>query len=356
MSTLKLFLFFIISFFILNIGMAESQGLGDRLNYIEKRLKQFSFEGLLEVDALQSKNFSNSTTSKVELSEIEFALTFNPDDLYRGFIQIEKESNPSNRFEVAEAWAEVGRDSDFWKIKAGKLVIPFGRYHTNLLTDPITEDMAETTKDALQGSLSWKELTFSAYVFQCSKQELGKSARLRQGGAALDYGFEAGIHRLDVSIDYLTSFAETDLISSKITNTNLREETSAIATSLKLAVGQWSLFLEYLSALDELNNADLAWGAGGAKPSSSLVEVSYDSTMWGGTVFSLGHQQTSEALGLELPKSKFFLASTINLQEQVSLGFEHAIGKDYKTTDCVGTTCGTDRSNYTTTARLALSF
>ena len=82
---------------------------------------------------------------------------------------------------------------------------------------------------------------------------------------------------------------------------------------------------------------------------------------------AVGYQGTDDAIGLELPKTRFMLAGSIELMDSVALAVEWAHDEDYDTdewSDCAlvdggDVACafgGTDENAETVTVQLAAEF
>lgn len=320
--------------------------------------KHLSFEGLLEADVIQSKNFSGVTQSKVELSTLELATEVSVSDYLKGNILIEKDAPPASSFGVTEAFITYGNaEEKIGNFRVGKMVIPFGQYETSMASDPLGLNFAETHEEVLMGEADWKGILASAYVFRGGTKEQGQSDRIRHYGAQLGYLLELDNLAIQTSISYLSSLAETDGIEAVLASKTLRKDVSGSAISAAARYLNYSLVLEYISANQKFDVNDLYWNGAGAKPSTLQSEFSYTFDFKHETTLSLGYQNSKEALALGIAKTKY-LASVITLiNSNASIAYEQSFDEDYSTTECSSATnCGSGRKGYTSTLRFALSF
>ncbi len=320
--------------------------------------ERFSFEGLIEVDAIQSKNFSRATQSKVELATLELASEISLSDYLKTNILIEKDDPPASSFGVTEAFITYGNTADkVANFRIGKMVIPFGEFETSMISDPLGLNFGESHEEVLMGELDWRGLITSAYIFRGSTKEQGQSDRIRHYGAQFGYLIELENLALQTAFSYLSSLAETDGVQGVLSSTTLAKNISGSALSVIARYLNYSLVTEYITANEKFNVNDLSWNGNGAKPSTFQSEFSYTLDLKHETTISAGYQRSSEALALGLAKTKYLLSVVSLINSNASVAFEQSVDEDYNTNECSSTTtCGTGLKGYTSTLRFALSF
>ncbi len=320
----------------------------------------FSFEGLLEIDAIQTKSFDKSITSNMDISTLELGVEANLHSNLKANILIEKQSNPANLLEITEAFATYSdTNQHLFHLKAGKMILPFGKLETNLFSDSLGKSLAESHKDALLLGLNWEGFSSSAYLFQSKTKKEKKDDRLRSLGFDLSYELSKENWSFQTSFNYLANYAETDGISSLATLTTptniLSKEIPGYAFNTHLTYERFSFIFEHITSSKKFLESEISWNNTGAKPSSTQFEFSYTHPFKYQTIFTLGYQATKESLSLALPKNRVLFGFQTSLSERISFGIEHFSDKDYARTDCSAGTCGTDEKAYTTTARLSLT-
>ena len=154
------------------------------------------------------------------------------------------------------------------------------------------------------------------------------------------------------------------------------DHVSGFAASARLRYGDVALMAEYLGATERFQSTALAYGGSvvdgayvnrGAKPSSWMIEAAYDFMIGSRpATIAVGYQGTDDAVGLELPESRFMIGGSVELMDSVALGIEWAHDKDYDTdewSDCAlvegDMECafaGTDENADTITVQLAAEF
>jgi hypothetical protein len=206
------------------------------------------------------------------------------------------------------------------------------------------------------GGLEWRGIFASGYFYKGDTKRQGDSDRIRAFGAELGYIIEKEDWAIQSSVDYLSNFADTDTLSTKVTSTTLKKEIPAYAFNLTARYKQFSFVTELISANSSFDSADLAWKTGGAKPSTTQIELSYTIPMKHETTLSIGQQTSKESVGAGLTESRLLYGINSIVNEHASVGIEHFTDQDYATTECSGTTCGTGKKGYTTTVKFALTF
>ncbi len=320
--------------------------------------QKISFEGLVEVDVIQSKNFSKATQSKIELGTLELASEVKFSNYLKTNILIEKDDPPANSFAVTEAFITYGNTEDkIANLRVGKMIIPFGEFETSMASDPLGLDFAETHEDVFMGEIDWRGFIGSFYLFRGATKEQGQSDRIRHYGAQVGYLIELDNLAFQTALSYLSSLAETDGVEGALASTTLSKNVSGSALSVIARYLNYSLILEYVSANQKFSMTDLYWNGSGARPSTFQGELSYTLDLKHETTLSLGYQSSSEALALGLAKKRY-LASVISLiNSRASVAFEQSMESDYAQSECSSATnCGTGKKGYTSTLRFAVSF
>jgi hypothetical protein len=294
----------------------------------------------------------------MEIATLELAAEISLSDFIKGNILIEKEDAPNNKFDMTEAFLSYGNSNDnIISFKIGKLTIPFGKFETSLLSDSLGSSIGETAEDAAMVLGQWQKFYLSTYIFKGATKETGRDDRIRQTGAELGYLHESDEYALHLAVGYLSNFADTDLIATKVTDTTLEtEDVSGQSFSLIARYQPFTFIAEYITASERFNSLDLAYNTQGAKPQAMQWEASYTAGWKYETTFSLGYQTTDEAVGLELPETRTLVGTNTIINEHSSIGFEFHRDQDYKTTECNGSTCGTGKKARSYVANFALTF
>ena len=266
--------------------------------------------GALKVEAVHEKPSGESATTSLRWRTAEIAIAAQVNDWVSSEVVLAYDGD-AEKVDVDTATVTLAAPEGPAAITAGKLTLPFGTYETNLISDPLTLDFAETADTALMVEMS--SGAFNGSIFGLH----GASGEIDNFGAAAGFTLETeafpGPMSLGVNLSYIN-----EIRSDSVTEAELSEELSGWAASLTLGLGDASLLGEYVASLDDVM---------GSKPSTYAVEAAYDLDLLGKPLtFALGYQTTDKALGegydLGLSRNRFLIGLSLELMEQVGLALE----------------------------------
>ena len=223
--------------------------------------------------------------------------------------------------------------TDTLRVTAGQTYIPFGVFDSNMISDPLTLELAETSATALQADITTGPLIASLYTFN------GVNAEEEIDNWGVNFAWAND--NLFLALGYLANIGDTDTIAAE----TLDSKVPGISMSAGVKVAGFSLTGEYISANDEFQigdgNADYQFTAR-AQPSATNIELAYST---GETTFAVGVQNTDEAEDLGLPEKRALAAISHELMENTLVALEWAGDEDY-----------TGERSDTVTAQLAVAF
>lgn len=266
--------------------------------------------GVLEVEAVHEQPSGESSTSSASVAKAEVAIAASVNDWVGSELVLAYDGD-AEKVDVDTAAVTFAAPDGPLSVTAGKLTLPFGVYETNLVSDPLTLDFAETGDTALVVELSSGGFTGSVFGLH------GTSGELDNFGAAAGFGLDdlglPGSASLGVNFSYIN-----EILSDSVVDAELSEELPGWTASVSLGFGGASLLGEYVGSLEE---------AAGSKPSSWQVEAAYGLDVLGKPLtVAFGYQATDKALGdgfdLGLPKSRLLAGLSLELAEQVGLSLE----------------------------------
>ena len=348
---------------------------------------QAAFDGQVE-DARRKAMAKSVVRKRAEYEDdVRMALTYN--DFREVFYTVEGDRAT---WAPTPIWKDVDAEGDFEYVKvdptAGKPVCDTGTTTScyfeytypgsadlpDNLSDPIYTDEDDDVGayyDGLRGyaagiddTAGADDLTLKAAYERLEKQVNGEGAMLL--AAAEEARTAAG--------DDAAGAKAEELGGSEPETYN--DHVSGFAASARLRYGDVALMAEYLGATERFQSTALAYGGSvvdgefvnrGAKPSSWMIEAAYDFMLGDRpATVAVGYQATDDAVGLELPESRFMLSAGVELMDSVALAVEWAHDKDYDTdewSDCAlvdgSAECafaGTDKNADTITVQLAAEF
>lgn len=235
-------------------------------------------------------------------------------------------------------------------LTAGQMYVPFGRFDTGMVSDPLTLELGETGDSALMlGTAGDSSLYGALYLYNGDVMEADAT-----DDTDLVVGLNAGYANdmMDIGLGYMSNIADTDLLQGA-----LEEATGAMAVDAyvggldvyaTLQMGAFSVILEHVAAASAFEIGDFGL-AEEKTPSASHVELGMD--LGGERGLALTYQMTDDALFLGLPASAAGVAYTMPVYEAASLGFEYMTMADYDEEDG-----GSGESANALTIQLATSF
>ena len=248
--------------------------------------------------------------------------------------------------DVDTASVTIGPPEGAWSLTGGHLVLPFGVFETNLISDPVTLELGETKQTAFQVDASAGALSGSVFVFKGDNQIDGDD-RIQGIGAAVGYSVETDSFELGLNLSYTNDLGDSDAFEG-----GFMGRTAGLSASAMLTMGSVSVLGEYLGAMDTFGADYVAFGDYGAKPSAWMVEAAYGFELAGKeATLAASYQTTDEALALELPKKRMLVGLSAEVMDGLSLGVEWARDTDYSVDEG-----GTGENSDNFTVQLAAEF
>jgi len=144
----------IVNIFTLSIltGIQTSFGQGMSNYDLEQEVKELrekiessgllegvSFSGAVEVEAGFENGYEDENTSDITLATVELGLEAKISEWARANVVLLWEEDDTEQVEVDEGTITLGNaERSPLYLTAGKFVVPFGAYETNMISDPLT--------------------------------------------------------------------------------------------------------------------------------------------------------------------------------------------------------------------------
>lgn len=312
---------------------------------------RLSLSGVVEVEASATDNanedYSGKDSNDVTLATVELALDAAIHDLVHAQVVLLYEDNGGTPLDVDSATLTIGNTERFpVYLTAGRMGVPFGHFESNLVSDPLTLEMAETYATAVQVGFEVRGFYGSTYAFNGDAKEANSDDTIDQFGANLGFAMENDTLSLDVGVSLINSMENSGLISDTFSEddnedgepdvdiTNMRDHISGIGAYGVLGFSGFSLIGEYVGALDDFAVGELAFRGMGAQPAAWNVELGYTLALADKeTTVALAWQGTDEALGLGLPQDRYLAALSVGIFDNTALSLEWLHDEDYDTGD-----------------------
>lgn len=287
----------------------------------------------------------------------------NPNDLAAGTVDlaIAGEVNAWTGAEVALTADDDGKiEVDEWILtlqepdspvafKGGRMGVAFGVFESNMISGPLTDDMASVSDDAVQVELDLSGVTAAGFAFKGDNDRSGDS-QIDVFGFSAGYAMETDEVSIALGVSWINDIGEAGGFD------DVEERASGMvaggAASLVASFGDAQVIAEYVSAMEKFKAAEVPFGDGGAKPSAWMAQAAYGFELGGkGSTVAIGYEGTQEAQALGLPESQFLFGFSVDLLENLNLALEWAHMRDYGESDG-----GTGETANKATAVLAAEF
>lgn len=309
-------------------AMADSS-IEQRIQQLEQRAAsqaddndKIKFSGAIEIELGSSDGDSDL---KVATVEVGIAAAIN-DNVSAEIVLLHEEDDTA--FSVDTATVNIAA-SDQLSLLAGQTTVPFGSFESNLVSGPITKDLAETGATALQLDYAVDALTTSIYTFNGTQT----GNKFDNYGINLAYSADS----FSFGLGYISNIGDSNTINAS----TIDSAVPGMGINASYSAGDLTVIAEYITASKDFKAGDDSFTSA-AKPSATQLEVAY---ALGDITFAVGMQSSKGAADLTLPESRTAVAVSTELMENTGLALEYASDKDY-----AGATTNT------VTAQLAVSF
>lgn len=228
----------------------------------------------------------------------------------------------------------------------GQVNVPFGRYSSNMITDPLTKDLGRVKTRAITIGYQPQQdnaLYLAGYAFQ-GDSHVGNTSRVNDGGIDFGYHFKQANYNGDFGGGVLGNLADSlgmQVVGNSAANFNGFGGTSRTgneklvhnvpAYDLRGMLGLGThvdLLAEYVAASTAFNAADMTMNGRPAKPQALNAEAAYtfDSFSKPSSI-ALDYGMTKNALAIGLPAERYGVVFNTSIWRDTlqSLEFRHDI-------------------------------
>lgn len=263
----KIIFCIVFTFAITGLALAESDQIKEIISRVEKLENQkpmfnmFSISGLMEIEYsyLKSKGGNiNTEENDFNLANLELLLEVQPHDYLYSFINFQYEDDDEN-VKVDEGGVLIGNTDKFpLYLKAGKFVVPFGKYDSNFVTDPLTLELGETNEGAFEVGGVYKGLKVSAFAFRADYSD-------NENDKDMNYGFNVEMDFEDllpenmafsISSYFISSMAESACFEDFAEENeigHLKKYVKGAGVSSTVGIYNFTIIFEYISALNKFS-------------------------------------------------------------------------------------------------------
>ena len=113
---------------------------------------KIAVHGLIELEAMYNKPEGGDESSDLSLATVELGLDIQATDYLGGHILLLWEEGETEPVDLDEAVIRLTYPRPLWGVTAGftggKMYVPFGKFNSFMISDPLTLDLGETNQSA----------------------------------------------------------------------------------------------------------------------------------------------------------------------------------------------------------------
>ncbi len=320
-------------------------------------IKGVSLDGLVTIQGVYNQDYQDNDASDVIVHTAALGLTAQVNEWSTARISLiyeERLKGVLTPFGVDEAFITLGNSEETPVYLAiGQMYVPFGNFESNLVSYPLTYEVALTQEKAIQLGFESAGIYGSVYGFNGNTNDDNNDTIDHYGGN-LGFARSSDNFSYDVGIGYINDIGDTIVIADVVAgapNTQY-DYVDGLSTHLILNMGAFSFIGEYITALDEFQADHFTFAGHGAEIQVWNTEVAFSFNAMGKNLtLAAGYQATEESLALQLPQSRILAALTMALSDNATIGLEYALDEDYDQADG-----GTGEDAETATLQLAIEF
>jgi len=297
-------------------------------------LPEVDIFGLVEVEAYKAEDFDGTDTTDITLATVELGFDANVAEHVNAYLLFLYEEDETDPPELDEGIITLSFVTDAY-VAAGKMYTPFGRFDTNMISDPLTLEVAETNETAIQLGFDNDRLSASLYVANGDSNKAGES-----DDEDLVFGVSAAYVKdevFEVGIGYVSNIADSDAMQDIDGGGpgdagEVDDFVAGLDIYATVNLGRFQVMAEHVRALDDFVPGDFNGAVvEDSEPTASQIELAYE--FENGLVVAVSYQETDEALFMELPQTYTGMSLRYPIMKNTSVAFEYSRLDDYSGSD-----------------------
>ena len=303
--------------------------------------------GSLEGLASANRGFDSTKSNDVDLDTANLAVMMGVSRYVTGFLTFDYNSGESkddirraahsNVF-MNKGFITIGNLNEFpLYVSFGQMYPAFGRYSSAMVTAPLTLRLGRFRNRAISLGYSSQDGTGfygSVFAFKGETRVVGEESKVNEGGANLDYVFDAGKVHADIGVSYVSNLAESytlthdDNFGAGKGEESLQKRVAGGDIHALVMAGPVRLLAEYVTALEKFDQADLTYRDKAAKPRALQVELGYDFNIDKlPSNFSIGYNQSYQSAAVGLAKKSYLAVFNTSVLKDTmqALEFRHDV-------------------------------
>lgn len=278
-----------------------------------------SLTGLVEVEGSYANIEGGDDSSDLILATVELGIEATLNEQVHAHVLLLWEDG-DEEISVDEAVISLTAPQPIFNheltLHVGRLYLPFGNFNTNMISDGLTLDLAETRDSALLLEFGCDKMTSKLAVFNGDTDSDDDNNHIDSWVAAIE------LHPSDIltiGASYMNDLAESD-IELVADSEFYRDDVAAAGAYLNVAAGDWTFDAEIISALRHFDAAVVAVGEdlSGDQPCAWTVELGWQPTR--DLLLATRYEQAEDFQDDTL---RYGLTASYALYDQVMLAVEY---------------------------------
>jgi len=323
--------------------MPKTQEPKNRFLSLPKISDSIELSGLIEIEAYSmSRDKGGGDESDVTLATVELGFDVKLNEWVNGHLLLLYEEDDTEPMDVDEGFITIGNtEKNPFYVRGGKMYIPFGKFESNMISDPLTLELAETNQSALQVGFEYQGFYGGVYAFNGDVEKNDDDNQLDKFGFNLGYAFESEEMNFDIGMGWLNNILDTDSYEGWVDEFKSMAADEGMEYKLDGYAAGFALYAdlkykglnvigEYIAQLDELewkrydiSSGDKLKGAKQPKISAWNLEAAYTMPiMEKDSTFAIAYQGTNDAQDV-LPESRYLGSVGVGIFDGTTLKFEY---------------------------------
>ena len=306
--------------------------------------------GRIEGEGGATRDFNRTKSNDVNLNNAELAVLMGVNPYVTGFFTVNYDASKKDsddrrakngNFYLKKGFITIGRlnKSPFYAT-IGQTYPAFGRYSSAMLSSPLTLELGRIHTRMFAIGYSAQDalgVYGSAFVFKGDSEIVGHGDKVHEGGANLDYVFEAGGFHSDIGASVVTNIGESETMSADNVFGKVRSmqrRVPGLDVHALIKKGPVALIAEYVAATRRFDAQDMTFNNKAAKPAAYHVELGYNFDIYSHpSNIAVGYSASRQALALGMPKKRYIAAFNTSVFKDTVQTIEFRHEKEYPGTD-----------------------
>lgn len=281
---------------------------------------EIKLSGYFEFSATYLKQ-GDDKTSDFSLTEIDLGFATQLTEKLGASLTLIYEDGAEDGVSVDEAIATY-QLTDELLLAAGRYTVPFGKFETEMLSDPLTLALGEISSDGVYAVWEHGILSLALALFDSAAAD---SDTIETFAAALEIAPSETLAFGVSMVSDLAGGAMADTVNETIEDGGAYSKAAGISAFVKATLGKATLSAEYLGAVDDMELTDAEGETTAAKPQAWFAELALALT--DDVTAAVRYEGSKDFLPEEMPESIFGAAVKYAIVENATLGLEYLAGK-----------------------------